>query len=57
MPRDSRSKRDVHAINEDGMLACNPRDKEAAHRADVSDIATGAIVTCKKCKELMRTKR
>ena len=49
--RDTRDKRDRHALNEDGMLLCNPRDREAAHRAEVGDIAIGerAAVTCKKC--------
>jgi hypothetical protein len=51
--RDDR-KREVHALDENGMVLCNPRDKEAAHRADVGDIVTGegANVTCKKCIEL-----
>lgn len=33
------------------MLACNPRDREAAHRAAMGDIAIGerADVTCQKC--------
>jgi len=33
------------------MVACNPRDKEAAHRAEVSGIGTEdkTKVTCKKC--------
>jgi hypothetical protein len=33
--RDTRVKRDLHALNADGMLVCNPRDREAAHRAQV----------------------
>jgi hypothetical protein len=41
--RDTREKRDRHALNEDGMLVCNPRDREAAHRAEVGDIATGEL--------------
>ena len=49
-------KPDLHALNEDGMLVCNPRDREAAHRAQVESIATDncAAVTCKKCRALMR---
>jgi len=45
-------KRDLHFINKDGMVACNPRDREAAHRAEVEGIATGdaGAVTCKKCR-------
>jgi hypothetical protein len=38
-------------LNEDGNVACNPRDREAAHRAVVENIATenSEAVTCKKC--------
>jgi len=45
-------KRDMHFLNEDGMVACNPRDREAAHRAEVEGIATehAAAVTCRKCR-------
>ena len=39
--RDTRDKRDLHALDGDGMLVCNPRDREAAHRAEVEGIATG----------------
>jgi len=44
-------KRDLHFLNEDGMVACNPRDREAAHRAEMEGIATPnpEAVTCKKC--------
>lgn len=37
------------------MVLCNPRDPEAAHRAEVEGIATDdrAAVTCRKCKELL----
>jgi hypothetical protein len=40
-------------VNDDGRVMCNPRDKEAAHRADVEGIATTnhAAVTCRKCIE------
>lgn len=50
-----REKRDLHYLNEDGMVACNPRDKEAAHRAEVEHIATENrdAVTCKKCLAIM----
>ena len=53
--RDTRAKRDRHALNADGMLVCNPRDKEAAHRAEVEGIATGdpAAVTCRRCRDLL----
>ena len=40
MSRDTREKRDLHALNEDGMVLCNPRDREAAHRAEMEGIAT-----------------
>jgi hypothetical protein len=55
MPRDKRQKRDLHALTEDGMVLCNPRDKEAAHRAEMEGIATEdrAAVTCQKCLSLL----
>jgi hypothetical protein len=55
MSRDTRTKRDRHALDEDGMVLCNPRDREAAHRAEVEGIATtdAAAVTCRKCRELL----
>lgn len=55
MSRDKRQKRDLHALNDDGMVLCNPRDREAAHRAEVEGIATEdrAAVTCRKCLTLL----
>ena len=55
MPRDKRQKRDLHALDGDGMLLCNPRDKEAAHRAQTERIATDnwEAVTCSKCRLLI----
>jgi hypothetical protein len=55
MSRDRKQKRDLHALNEDGMVVCNPRDKEAAHRAEMEGIATGdrTAVTCRKCLALL----
>lgn len=52
---DRRTKRDLHALNEDGMVLCNPRDREAAHRAENEGIATedSRAVTCRKCLDLM----
>ncbi|MEM9997956.1 MAG: hypothetical protein AAF809_09670 [Bacteroidota bacterium] len=52
----NRAKRDLHYLNRDGMVACNPRDVEAAHRAEVEGIATtdAAAVTCKKCWAVIR---
>lgn len=54
--RRSRENRDLHFLNEDGMVACNPRDREAAHRAEVEGIATGdpQAVTCKNCWAAMK---
>jgi hypothetical protein len=53
--RGRREHRDLHLLDADGMLVCNPRDREAAHRAEVQGIATEHrdAVTCKKCRELM----
>lgn len=54
---DRRDRRDVHMLDDNGMVLCNPRDAEAAHRADVADIATtdaADAVTCRKCRELLR---
>ncbi len=55
MPRDKRTKRDLHALSADGMVLCNPRDREAAHRAEMEGIATEdrAAVTCRKCLALL----
>jgi hypothetical protein len=55
MPKDSRQNRDRHALDEDGMVLCNPRDKEAALRAQMEGIATDdrAAVTCRKCLTLL----
>jgi hypothetical protein len=55
MSRDKRQKRDLHGLNDDGMVLCNPRDKEAAHRAEMEGISTDnrAAVTCRKCLSLL----
>jgi len=52
---DNRRKRDLHALDENGMVVCNPRDREAAHQAGVEGIATTnlAAVTCRKCIDLL----
>lgn len=59
MPRDKRQQRDLHALNADGMVLCNPRDKEAAHRAQMEGIATEDrdAVTCRKCLSLLYNQR
>lgn len=58
MSRDRRPKRDLHALNEDGMVLCNPNDKEAAHRAQMEGIATDdpTAVTCRKCLSLLHVR-
>jgi hypothetical protein len=55
MSRDTRVKRDRHALTAEGMVLCNPRDREAAHRAEMEGIATDdlAAVTCRKCRDLL----
>jgi hypothetical protein len=55
MSKDRKQKRDLHILNENGMVLCNPRDKEAAHRAEMQGIATDdhAAVTCRKCLSLL----
>lgn len=56
MPRDTRVSRDLHALDAEGMVLCNPRDREAAHRAEHEGIATDdpQAVTCPACLELLR---
>jgi len=55
MPKDKRQKRDLHALDENGMVLCNPRDKEAALRAQTERIAADnwEAVTCSKCLSLI----
>jgi len=55
MSKERRRKRDLHALNDEGMVLCNPRDKEAAHRAEMEGIGTynRAAVTCRKCITLL----
>ena len=55
MSRDRRQNRDRHALDDEGMVLCNPRDKEAVHRAEMEGIATDdrAAVTCRKCLSLL----
>ena len=49
-------RRAVHGVNAVGRLACNPRDREAALRAEVADIKTGdlAAITCLRCLAALR---
>lgn len=46
----------LHWLDAEGRVACNPRDREAAHRAEMQRIATEdpAGVTCRKCLEVIR---
>jgi len=55
MIKDKRLKRDRHALDDNGMVLCNPRDKEAAHRAQMEGIATdeATAVTCRKCLSML----
>ena len=55
MSRDNRQQRDLHALDENGMVLCNPRDREAAHRAEMEGIATEdrTAVTCPSCLSLL----
>ena len=57
--RPDNRKRDVHALDDNGMVVCNPRDREASHRARVGDIATGEgdAVSCTKCIALVHQSR
>lgn len=55
MPRDKRQKRDLHPLDQNGMVLGNPRDKETALRAQTERIATDNwdAVTCSKCLSLI----
>jgi len=55
--RRHRPNREIHCLNEQGRVACNPRDREAAHRASHEGIATEepGAVTCRKCRAVMRS--
>jgi hypothetical protein len=55
MPKDRRQKRYIHALDKNGMVMCNPRDKEAALRSQTEGIATDnwEMVTCRKCLALL----
>jgi hypothetical protein len=57
--RDTRERRDRHALNADGMVVCNPRDREAAHRAEVEGIGTHDLdaVTCRNCLAKLEGRR
>lgn len=46
MGRDRRVKRDLHALDQNDMVLCNPRDKEADHRAQVEGIVQKQIWSC-----------
>jgi hypothetical protein len=54
--RKNRPKRDLHFVDADGRVACNPRDREAAHRVEMEGIGTTdtGAVTCRKCRLAIR---
>jgi hypothetical protein len=54
--RRGRREIDLHFLRAGGRVACNPRDREAAPRAEVAGIATEdrTAVTCKKCLAVNR---
>ena len=49
-------KREIHFLDAEGRVACNPRDREAAHRAEMEGIASSdpQAVTCPKCRVVMK---
>ena len=51
-----KGRQDLHFLDENGMVVCNPRDREAAHRAEMEGIATldPQAVTCKSCLDAIR---
>ncbi|MBV8881043.1 MAG: hypothetical protein JO332_13830 [Planctomycetaceae bacterium] len=57
--RSRRQRRELHGLNRDGNVACNPRDREAAHRARMHGIATENpdAVTCRACRTLLHRER
>ena len=57
MSQNQLQKRDLRAMHQDDMVLCNPRDREAAHRAEMEGIATDdeTAVSCRKCPELLDT--
>ena len=49
---------EVHWRNAQGTVACNPRDREAAHRADQGKLVVADApgdVTCRKCRAVLHT--
>ena len=59
IPSTKRQSRDMHLLDENGAVACNPWDHEASHRAEVEGIAAekAEVVTCKKCRLVIRRSR
>lgn len=55
MTQSRKTRRDLHALDADGKVLCNPRDREAAHRAQAEGIATDIRedVTCPNCIPLL----
>ncbi len=55
---DPGAKREVHWLNAQGMVACSPRDREAAHRAAQGKLLVALNaggVTCRNCKSVIRS--
>jgi len=48
---------DVHWLTPQGTVACNPRDREASHRAEQGKLAVAEPsslpvgITCEKCRD------
>jgi hypothetical protein len=60
MKRSDKENRKVHLLTDDGMVLCNARDKEAAHRAAMNDIATTEnpkAATCDRCVALYHKRK
>jgi hypothetical protein len=55
----NRRRRTLHFLDANGAVACNPRDREAAHRAEMEGLATEnpEAVTCRKCRMAIRGSR
>jgi hypothetical protein len=51
--------REIHWLDEEGRVACNLRDKEAAHRAQVEGNTTEILsdVTCRNCLGVLRERQ
>ena len=59
MLKNRRQKRNLHALDAEGMVLCNPRDKEAAHRAQMEGIGSDDhdAITCRRCLSLLHQQK